>query len=191
MPAIRGKPASAQYLGPSRMITGRRSICQIGVVKLVEAAPPITFAAPRRTTASTAQRMPARAQTESGFRGAAEHATSLPRLCYYHRNAAVQPPNSTLHNLLNATQKNWTRADRHPLLRRQSDEKKPTERSWSWSKWLAAICRCSTVHLNQREARQMAATAWSRKVGTGFRKRSCSNNNIERDDDSKKSHRAL
>src|SRR5580704_19616116 len=28
-------------------------------------------------------------------------------------------------------------------------------------------------------------------VGTGFRKRSCSNNTIERDDDSKKNHRAL
>src|SRR5215204_3419349 len=29
------------------------------------------------------------------------------------------------------------------------------------------------------------------KVDTGFRKRSCSNNNLERDDDSKKSHHAL
>src|SRR3979409_2202381 len=29
------------------------------------------------------------------------------------------------------------------------------------------------------------------KVGTGFRKRSCSNNKLERDDDSKKSHPAL
>src|SRR5580692_8357934 len=29
------------------------------------------------------------------------------------------------------------------------------------------------------------------RVGTGFRKRSCSNNKIERDDDSKKGHRAL
>jgi hypothetical protein len=29
------------------------------------------------------------------------------------------------------------------------------------------------------------------RVGTGFRKRSCFNNKIERDDDSKKSHRAL
>jgi hypothetical protein len=28
-------------------------------------------------------------------------------------------------------------------------------------------------------------------VGTGFRKRSCSNNKLERDDDSKKSHPAL
>jgi hypothetical protein len=28
-------------------------------------------------------------------------------------------------------------------------------------------------------------------VGTGFRKRSCSNKQIERDDDSKKNHRAL
>jgi hypothetical protein len=28
-------------------------------------------------------------------------------------------------------------------------------------------------------------------VGAGFRKRSCSNNKIERDDDSKKGHRAL
>jgi hypothetical protein len=28
-------------------------------------------------------------------------------------------------------------------------------------------------------------------VDTGFRKRSCSNNKLERDDDSKKSHRAL
>ena len=40
------------------------------------------------------------------------------------------------------------------------------------------------------------ACAWSlqhdpEKVGTGFRKRSCSNNKIERDDDSKESHRAL
>jgi hypothetical protein len=33
--------------------------------------------------------------------------------------------------------------------------------------------------------------AWSRKVGTGFRKRSCSDNKLERDDDSKKSHPAL
>src|SRR5262245_41347316 len=30
-----------------------------------------------------------------------------------------------------------------------------------------------------------------RKVGTGFRKRSCSNNRLKRDDDSKKSHLAL
>jgi hypothetical protein len=29
------------------------------------------------------------------------------------------------------------------------------------------------------------------KSGTGFRKRSCSNNKLERDDDSKKSHPAL
>jgi hypothetical protein len=28
-------------------------------------------------------------------------------------------------------------------------------------------------------------------VGTGFRKRSCSTNNLERDDDSKRSHHAL
>jgi hypothetical protein len=33
--------------------------------------------------------------------------------------------------------------------------------------------------------------AWSRKVGTGFRKRSCSSKKLKRDDDSKKSHRAL
>jgi hypothetical protein len=30
-----------------------------------------------------------------------------------------------------------------------------------------------------------------RKVGAGFRKRSCSNNKLERDGDSKKSHRSL
>src|SRR5215471_7924454 len=29
------------------------------------------------------------------------------------------------------------------------------------------------------------------RVGTGFRKRSCSNNNLKRDDDSKRSHHAL
>src|SRR5215213_5994363 len=33
--------------------------------------------------------------------------------------------------------------------------------------------------------------AWSRKVATGFRKRSCSNKEVERDDDSTRSHRAL
>src|SRR5215469_12898138 len=37
----------------------------------------------------------------------------------------------------------------------------------------------------------MVATARSQKVGTGFRKRSCANNKLNRDGDSKKSHHAL
>src|SRR5580700_4143477 len=37
---------------------------------------------------------------------------------------------------------------------------------------------------------KMPALRLDPRVGTGFRKRSCSNNKIERDDDSKKSHRA-
>jgi hypothetical protein len=37
----------------------------------------------------------------------------------------------------------------------------------------------------------MEARAWSRKVDTGFRKRSCSTKRLERDDESKRSHHAL
>jgi hypothetical protein len=38
---------------------------------------------------------------------------------------------------------------------------------------------------------KMPALGLDPRVDTGFRKRSCSNNKIERDDDSKKSHHAL
>src|ERR1700687_6103121 len=38
---------------------------------------------------------------------------------------------------------------------------------------------------------KMPALGLDPRVGTGFRKRSCSNNKLERDGDSKKSHRAL
>jgi hypothetical protein len=38
---------------------------------------------------------------------------------------------------------------------------------------------------------KMPALGLDPRVGAGFRKRSCSKNKIERDDDSKKSHRAL
>src|ERR687898_494531 len=51
--------------------------------------------------------------------------------------------------------------------------------------------RRSAPRFARPRPRQTPSEAWSRKVGTGSRKRSCVNKTIERDGDSKRSHRAL
>jgi hypothetical protein len=53
------------------------------------------------------------------------------------------------------------------------------------------LSRPTRVNRSHQTQMSTGPRAWSRKVGTGFRKRSCSDNKLERDDDSKKSHHAL